>query len=91
VASDTGADSMVRRYRPATQFVEVEDEGVGIDVDDPKCDHFFRIIQLRSPANAPVTGRLTGSITMNRAIARACLPEGWRIIGYWPRNESTPV
>jgi molybdenum cofactor cytidylyltransferase len=34
LASDAGADSVVRRYRPATQFVAVEDEGVVIDVDD---------------------------------------------------------
>ena len=34
LASDAGADSVVRRYRPATQFVEVEDEGVVIDVDN---------------------------------------------------------
>jgi CTP:molybdopterin cytidylyltransferase MocA len=27
---------VVRRYRPATQFVEVEDEGIVIDVDDPE-------------------------------------------------------
>jgi CTP:molybdopterin cytidylyltransferase MocA len=25
----------VRRYRPTTRYVEVEDEGVVIDVDDP--------------------------------------------------------
>ncbi len=36
LAPDAGADSVVRRYRPATQFVEVEDEGVAIDVDDPE-------------------------------------------------------
>jgi molybdenum cofactor cytidylyltransferase len=36
LASDAGADSVVRRYRSATQFVEVEDEGVIIDVDDPE-------------------------------------------------------
>jgi len=36
LASDAGADSVVRRYRPVTQFVEVEDEGVVIDVDDPE-------------------------------------------------------
>ena len=36
LASDAGADSVVRRYRPATQFVAVEDEGVVIDVDDPE-------------------------------------------------------
>jgi CTP:molybdopterin cytidylyltransferase MocA len=36
LASDAGADSVVRKYRPATQFVEVEDEGVLTDVDDPK-------------------------------------------------------
>jgi molybdenum cofactor cytidylyltransferase len=34
MASDAGADSVVRKYRPVTQFVEVEDEGVVIDVDD---------------------------------------------------------
>jgi molybdenum cofactor cytidylyltransferase len=34
LASEAGADSVVRRYRPAAQFVEVEDEGVVIDVDD---------------------------------------------------------
>jgi CTP:molybdopterin cytidylyltransferase MocA len=31
-----GANSVVRRYRPAPQFVEVEDDGVVIDVDDPE-------------------------------------------------------
>jgi molybdenum cofactor cytidylyltransferase len=31
-----GADSVVRKYRPATQFVEVADEGVVTDVDDPE-------------------------------------------------------
>jgi len=36
LAGDAGADSVVRRYRPATQFVEVEDEGVVMDVDDPE-------------------------------------------------------
>jgi molybdenum cofactor cytidylyltransferase len=36
LACDTGADSVVRRYRPATQFVEVEDEGIVVDVDDPE-------------------------------------------------------
>jgi molybdenum cofactor cytidylyltransferase len=34
LASDAGADSVVRKYRPTTQFVEVEDEGVVTDVDD---------------------------------------------------------
>jgi molybdenum cofactor cytidylyltransferase len=34
LASDVGADSVVRRYRAATRFVEVEDEGVVMDVDD---------------------------------------------------------
>lgn len=33
---DAGADSVVRRYRPATQYVEVEDEGIVVDVDDPE-------------------------------------------------------
>jgi len=31
---NAGADSVVRKYRPQTQIVEVEDEGVVIDVDD---------------------------------------------------------
>jgi molybdenum cofactor cytidylyltransferase len=35
LACDAGADSVVRRYLPATQFVEVEDEGIVVDVDDP--------------------------------------------------------
>jgi molybdenum cofactor cytidylyltransferase len=34
LASHAGADSVVRKYRPATQFVEVEDEGIVMDVDD---------------------------------------------------------
>jgi molybdenum cofactor cytidylyltransferase len=34
LACDAGADSVVRKYRPATQFVEVEDEGIVTDVDD---------------------------------------------------------
>jgi len=29
-----GADSVVRKYRPTTQFVELEDEGVVTDIDD---------------------------------------------------------
>jgi len=36
LAGDAGADSVVRKYRPATQFVEVEDEGIIMDVDDPE-------------------------------------------------------
>jgi molybdenum cofactor cytidylyltransferase len=36
LAGDAGADSVVRRYRPATKFVEVEDEGIVMDVDDPE-------------------------------------------------------
>ena len=34
LASHAGADSVVRRYRPATQFVKVEDEAIVMDVDD---------------------------------------------------------
>lgn len=37
LTGDAGADSVVRKYRPATRFVEVEDEGIVIDVDDPEC------------------------------------------------------
>jgi molybdenum cofactor cytidylyltransferase len=36
LTSDAGADSVVRRYRPATQYLEVDDEGVVIDVDNPE-------------------------------------------------------
>jgi molybdenum cofactor cytidylyltransferase len=36
LASDAGADTVVRKYRPATRFVEVDDEGVVVDVDDPE-------------------------------------------------------
>jgi len=36
LAGDAGADSVVRRYHPATQFVAVEDEGIVMDVDDPE-------------------------------------------------------
>jgi molybdenum cofactor cytidylyltransferase len=36
LACDAGADSVVRKHRPATCFVEVEDEGVVIDVDEPE-------------------------------------------------------
>jgi molybdenum cofactor cytidylyltransferase len=36
LACDAGADSVVRKYRPATQFVEVEDEGIVMDVDNPE-------------------------------------------------------
>jgi len=34
LTTGAGADSVVRKYRPVTKFVEVEDEGVVIDVDD---------------------------------------------------------
>jgi molybdenum cofactor cytidylyltransferase len=37
LGSDAGADSVVRKYRSVTEFVEVEDEGVVLDVDDPGC------------------------------------------------------
>jgi molybdenum cofactor cytidylyltransferase len=36
LAWDAGADSVVRRYRPTTRFVAVEDEGIVMDVDDPE-------------------------------------------------------
>ena len=34
---EAGANSVVRKYRAATKLVEVDDEGVVIDVDDPEC------------------------------------------------------
>jgi CTP:molybdopterin cytidylyltransferase MocA len=36
LTAGVGADSVVRKYRPVTKIVEVEDEGVIIDVDDPE-------------------------------------------------------
>ncbi len=36
LAADAGADSVLRKFRQTTRFVEVEDEGILIDVDDPK-------------------------------------------------------
>ncbi len=45
LAGATGADSVVRRYRPTAQFVEVEDEGVVIDVDNP--ESYLRLISPR--------------------------------------------
>ncbi|MGD0124858.1 MAG: nucleotidyltransferase family protein [Terriglobia bacterium] len=36
LTAGAGADSVVRKYRAATKFVEVEDEGIIIDVDDPE-------------------------------------------------------
>ncbi len=36
LAPDEGANTVVRKYRDATQFVEVEDRGILLDVDDPE-------------------------------------------------------
>jgi molybdenum cofactor cytidylyltransferase len=33
---DEGANAVVRKYRGATQFVEVDDPGILLDVDDPE-------------------------------------------------------
>jgi molybdenum cofactor cytidylyltransferase len=33
---DGAANSVIRKYRDATQFVEVEDRGILLDVDDPE-------------------------------------------------------
>jgi molybdenum cofactor cytidylyltransferase len=33
---DGGANSVLRKYRDATQFAEVEDRGILVDVDDPE-------------------------------------------------------
>jgi molybdenum cofactor cytidylyltransferase len=33
--SGEGADTVIRKYRDATQFVEVDDSGILLDVDDP--------------------------------------------------------
>jgi molybdenum cofactor cytidylyltransferase len=36
---DEGANTVVRKYRNATQFVEVDDRGIFLDVDDPETYH----------------------------------------------------
>jgi molybdenum cofactor cytidylyltransferase len=36
LATDAGADSVVRKYRPNTLLVDVADEGIVVDVDDPE-------------------------------------------------------
>ncbi len=35
LAPDKGANGVIRKYRPATQFVAVMDRGILLDVDDP--------------------------------------------------------
>jgi len=49
LSAGAGADSVVRKYRPVTRFVEVEDEGVAIDVDNP--ESYRRLI--KSPQTKP--------------------------------------
>ena len=34
LSPDEGADTVLRKYRDATQFVEVDDQGILLDVDD---------------------------------------------------------
>ena len=36
LATDAGADSVVRKYRPNTLLVDVADEGIVVDVDNPE-------------------------------------------------------
>jgi molybdenum cofactor cytidylyltransferase len=36
LAPGAGANTVIREYRDATQFVEVEDRGILLDVDDPE-------------------------------------------------------
>jgi nicotine blue oxidoreductase len=36
LAPDQGADTVIHQYRPQTEFVEVTDPGILIDVDDPE-------------------------------------------------------
>jgi CTP:molybdopterin cytidylyltransferase MocA len=33
---DQGADTVIHRYRDRTEFVEVSDPGILLDVDDPE-------------------------------------------------------
>jgi molybdenum cofactor cytidylyltransferase len=39
LSPDEGADTVIRKYRDATQFVEVNDSGILLDVDDPETYH----------------------------------------------------
>src|SRR5256712_10533494 len=36
LSPEAGANSIIRKYRDATQFVEVGDAGILLDVDDPE-------------------------------------------------------
>jgi molybdenum cofactor cytidylyltransferase len=36
LSPDAGANSIIRKYRDATQFVEVEEPGILLDIDDPE-------------------------------------------------------
>lgn len=36
LGADQGANSVIRKYREATAFVEVEDPGITADIDDPE-------------------------------------------------------
>jgi molybdenum cofactor cytidylyltransferase len=46
---DSGADTVVRKYRESTLFVEVEDPGVLVDVDDPET---YRRLELSNDRSA---------------------------------------
>ncbi len=37
--ANEGANTVIRKYRDATQFVEVDDHGILLDVDDPETYH----------------------------------------------------
>jgi CTP:molybdopterin cytidylyltransferase MocA len=37
--ANEGANTVIRKYRDATQFVEVDDHGNLLDVDDPETYH----------------------------------------------------
>jgi molybdenum cofactor cytidylyltransferase len=52
LACDAGADSVVRKYRPTTRFVEVEDEGVVMDVDDRES---YRRLTCKEPGSADLS------------------------------------
>jgi molybdenum cofactor cytidylyltransferase len=39
LSPDEGADTVIRKYRDATQFVDVNDSGILLDVDDPETYH----------------------------------------------------
>lgn len=54
LAPDQGANTVIRKYRNATQFVDVDDRGILLDVDDPET---YRRLGEASDPGAPPSSR----------------------------------